>query len=157
MFFTSYQFRDLLIDLLPDLAIYQPQDVKEYRKEVADGEKPIFMTAFRGKGSEGWNFPDDQSRTIIMIGVPFLPMDITVKSQMKYYNSKRAGLGDTWYKQKAVLWLVQAFGRGFRHKDDYSKVYFADKRVGSLRRYFPKWVNSAINWTPGSWERYGGR
>ena len=154
VFFPSYSFRDLLMDILEDLPIYQPDEVDDYRKEVAEGNRAIFMTALRGKGSEGWNFPDDQSRIVIIIGVPFAPLDITVKSQKAYYNRKRKGLGDDWYKQKAALWLVQSFGRTFRHKYDHGRVYFADYRVPSLRRYFPKWVTNAIDWTPRSWEKY---
>jgi Rad3-related DNA helicase len=153
VFFTSYPFRDLVVDLLPNLPIYYPDKIKGYRKKIAAGENAIFMSAMRGKGSEGWNFPDDQSRMTFVIGIPYQPMDITVKSQIAYYNKKRPGLGDTWYKQKAVLWLVQVLGRTFRHKDDYGKIFFADMRVTHLRKHFPKWTANAINWTPRSWER----
>lgn len=161
VFFPSYSYQDGVGDILSSeygISYYKHERVKEYRSTISRGGQALFMTAFRGKGSEGWNFPDDESRAIILCGTPFLPMnDIMVKAQMEYYENKHRGLGITWYRQKAVLWLVQAFGRGFRHSDDWCRVYFLDDRVSKLRKYFPKWVRKAIIWAPKQWNRGYGR
>ena len=160
VFFPSYSFRDAIKSILSSRhakKIYSPDTVEEFRKSVKNGDQPIFMTAFRGLGNEGWNFPDDESRTIILCGIPYLPYnDAVVKTQKDYYEKKQRGLGQTWYEQKAVLWLLQAFGRGIRHKDDWTKVYFLDPFIGSKRRYFVKWVADSINWIPETITSEGG-
>lgn len=153
VFFPSYQFVDAIATKIVQRRhknkVYLPQNVDDFRKEIANGNKAIFTTAFRGLGSEGWNFPDEQCRVIIMCGIPHLPYkDPIVQAQKEYYEQMRPNLGQTWYKQKAILWMVQAFGRGLRHKDDYVKVYFLDEKVYREKRMFTKWVRDAINWRP---------
>lgn len=155
VYFTSYAYRDEIGKRLDDRGIpyYEPGDVDQYRADLRDGKSAVFMSAFRGLGSEGWNFGDEQSRAIILIGIPYLPIrDIGVKAQRKYYDSRKKGLGVAWYNQKAVLWLMQSFGRGLRHKDDYTTIYFVDNRIGKMRRYFLDWVKKATNWKMVRWE-----
>ena len=159
VYFPSYSYMKSVGEFMNGeygLTYYTADRVSEYKRHVASGGDAIFMTAFRGKGSEGWNFADDLSRAIILCGTPYMPLDIMVKAQMQYYDSLHNKLGQTWYKQKAVLWLMQAFGRGIRHKDDWTKVYLLDNKVQHLRQHFAKWVAKAINWRPREWSgKYG--
>ena len=160
VFFPSYTYMNGVTEILKgehNIQIHTAKTIGDYRNNIAIGERAMFMTAFRGKGSEGWNFPDNQSRAIILVGTPYMPMDIMVKAQMEYYDSLHPNLGQTWYKQKAVLWLMQSFGRGIRHKDDWTKVYFLDDRIQSLKRYFVQWVKRAIIWRPKHWSGAHGR
>lgn len=162
VFLPSYSYLSGVAEMLSstyNITVYKHKDVDQYREKIADGERALFMTAFRGHGSEGWNFPDNQSRAIILCGTPYLPIkDIMVNAQMEYYTNKHGKkLGSVWYKQKAVLWLIQAFGRGIRHKDDWCRVYFLDDRIHQMKRFFPQWVKSAINWRPKVWTGSYGR
>lgn len=153
-FFPSYAFLGQVGNILKDMNIkyYTPEMVDDYRARIKTGKRALFMSAFRGKGSEGWNFPDDQSRAVLLCGIPYLTVnDPVVSAQRTYYMRKGKSLGEKWYNQKAALWIMQAFGRGMRHKDDYTQVYFLDSRIMRLRMYFVEWVRNATNWTPKEW------
>lgn len=155
VYFTSYKFRNEIGGYLEQWGVpyYEPQTIEAYRAEISAGKRAIFMSAFRGLGSEGWNLGDDQSRLILLCGIPYLPhKEPIVMTQKNYYEKKRIGLGQSWYNQKAALWLMQSFGRGIRHKNDWTKVYFLDDRVARLKRYFIKWVDKATNWKPRNWD-----
>ncbi len=54
--------------------------------------------------------------------------------------------------QKAALWIMQTFGRGIRHKDDWTKVYFLDNRITRLKAFFIGWVKRATNWKLQTWK-----
>jgi Rad3-related DNA helicase len=154
VYFTSYAYRDKIGGYLKgwNIPYFEPDSVAEYRETIHAGKRAVFMSAFRGLGSEGWNFGDDQSRAIVLIGIPYLPTgELQVKAQQIYYNSRKTGLGNTWYNQKATLWLMQAFGRGLRHKDDFTTVFFADSRIPRMRGYFIGWVKEATNWKVKEW------
>ena len=160
VFYPSYTYMNgvgTMLEMDHEIVPYTHERIGNYRETIAEGERAMFATAFRGKGSEGWNFPDDQSRAIILVGTPYMPMDIMVKAQMEYYDSLHLGLGNIWYKEKAVLWLMQAMGRGIRHKDDWTKVYFLDDRIHNLKRFFIQWVKQIVNWRPKYWTGAHGR
>jgi Rad3-related DNA helicase len=155
VYFTSYAYRDKIGGYLKawNIPYFEPDTVGGYREKIFLGERAVFMSAFRGKGSEGWNFPDAESRAIALIGIPYLPRnELKVKVQERYYNNRKRGLGISWYNQKAALWLMQAFGRGLRHKDDYTTVYFLDSRLPKLKTYFIDWVKKATNWKMKDWK-----
>lgn len=161
VFFPSYSYRNAVGDILKhkyDIDYYEPKTVNQYRNKINNNESALFMSAFRGLGNEGWNFPNEQSRAIILCGIPYLPLgDPMVKAQMQYYDSLHRGLGSVWYKQKAILWMLQAFGRGIRHSKDWTKVYILDGSIQRLRRHFTKWVSKAFRWTPKKWSGPYGR
>ncbi len=153
VYFTSYKMRNEIGNRLQmwNIPYYEADTIEAYREVIAQDKKAIFMSAFRGLGSEGWNLGDNQSRVIALCGIPYLPRVAIVETQKAYYEKKKKGLGQSWYNQKAALWLMQSFGRGIRHKDDWTKVYFLDDRVGYLKSYFIKWVARATIWKPIDW------
>ena len=87
---------------------------KEFNAEhsIEEGKKNknlLLFTVHRGKNSEGINFPDDEARMVICIGIPFPKVtDIKVKLKMKYldetYKKEKKGInGWSWYKREMKL------------------------------------------------------
>ncbi|MHA2265806.1 MAG: helicase C-terminal domain-containing protein [Candidatus Thorarchaeota archaeon] len=83
---------------------------------------------------EGLNFPDDEVRFAILAKVPFLSRaDPVIRMRMA------AEGGNEWYRWKAALKIVQAAGRGVRHKDDWCVTYIADGCYPQVAPFTPKW------------------
>lgn len=57
-----------------------------------------------------------------------------------------------WYAYKTVISLVQAYGRGMRHKDDYCITYITDSDINKVLKdkwrrcvkFFPEYFLEAI-------------
>jgi hypothetical protein len=76
----------------------------------------------------GVDLPDDLCRFVVVAKAPFQSLgDKLVASRV--YGS---GMGAFWYKAICAQDLVQASGRGVRHKDDYCVTYLLDKQIENL-------------------------
>ena len=91
---------------------------KEYKIEKGKKNKDLLLfTVHRGKNSEGINFPDDEARMVICVGIPFPnKSDIKVKLKMDYldkkYNIEKEGIkGWNWYKTEGMIAVNQSLGR----------------------------------------------
>jgi Rad3-related DNA helicase len=92
------------------------------------------------------DLPDDQCRFIIVAKAPFQSLgDKLVKSRV--YSS--GGFGQFWYRADCAQGIVQASGRGVRHKDDYCATYILDKQAERLivdnQGLFPRYWMEAVD------------
>jgi len=115
--------------------------VNEYRKAAKTKEGAVLFAVFRGRNSEGSNFPYEEARGIFNVGVPYADYnDPFVKAQIKYLNRRKPRLGNLWYIMDAFRAANQALGRGIRHRDDWCHFYLMDRRYATHYRFISKWV-----------------
>ena len=97
-------------------------------------QSPLGTVAISPSWQEGLNFPDDELRFSVIGKTPWLSQgDPVVRMRMR-----RKGGGE-WYKSKAALRVVQAAGRGVRHKNDWCVTYICDGTWGQVEPYVPQW------------------
>jgi Rad3-related DNA helicase len=110
------------------------------QKAVSTGGA-VMCCVFRGRNSEGSNFPGDQARGITLVGVPYANYgDPLVKAQINYFDNKRRGLGNKWYTMDAFRVANQSLGRGIRGKDDWCHYWMLDRRYYEHRNLISKWA-----------------
>lgn len=114
--------------------------VEEYKKAARE-EGAVLFAVFRGRNAEGSNFPYEEARGIILVGLPYADYrDPTVKAQIEYLNRKSPRLGERWYVMDAFRASNQAMGRGIRHRDDWCTFFLLDRRYGTHWRFISKWA-----------------
>jgi regulator of telomere elongation helicase 1 len=110
----------------------------------------------RGKASEGIDFSDASARLVVLVGIPYPPMNDARVSLKKEYLMRRVQAAraeaaaaahvkltstvrldtpvdqhltaDDWYQLEAVRAVNQSIGRAIRHSTDYGAVLLADVR-----------------------------
>lgn len=83
------------------------------------------MGVTRGKLSEGYDYPDELARAVLLIGVPFQnTKDLKTVIKRTYYVNN----SDKWIKDMTIVAVNQALGRVIRHKSDYGVMYLVDVR-----------------------------
>jgi Rad3-related DNA helicase len=89
----------------------------------------------------GVDLKDNLSRFQIIVKVPYPDLSDRKVSIMKQRDPN-------WYAWKAILKLVQAYGRSIRSKDDFANTYILDSSVSYLlkqaKEMSPKWFSDAI-------------
>ena len=116
--------------------------VEEY-KAKAEGDGAVLCCVFRGRNAEGSNFPDEQARGIVLVGVPYADIsDPVVKARIEYLNRKDRGLGEKWYVMDAFRAANQAIGRGIRHRDDWCHFILMDQRYKASVNLLSSWVRA---------------
>jgi DNA repair helicase Rad3 len=117
------------------------QVVEKYKRTAKQKTGAVLCCVFRGRNAEGSNFPYDEARGVILIGVPFAdyssPM---VQAQIDYYNTKTQRLGERWYTMDAFRAANQAMGRGIRHRDDGCTFILMDRRYTKLHTLISPWA-----------------
>lgn len=93
--------------------------------------------------TRGINLPDDQCRWVIIPKVPYASMgDARVQDMLKSNENR--------YLIETVGTVIQACGRGVRHRDDSCETFILDSGMGYLLKqtnsYLPKWFKDAIIW-----------
>lgn len=96
----------------------------------------------------GVSLDDESCRVVVVVKVPFASLgDPQVAKRL--YSTGRAG--QTWYAVNTVRSLVQATGRGMRHRDDWCVTYVLDRQFVDFyrrnSRLFPRWWREAVNTT----------
>ncbi len=123
--------------------------VEEY-KSMAESEGAVLCCVFRGRNAEGSNFPDEQARGVILVGVPYADIsDPVVKARIEYLNRKREGLGERWYVMDAFKATNQAIGRGIRHTEDWCQFILMDQRYKTHLKLLSSWaIAGGVNEIP---------
>jgi regulator of telomere elongation helicase 1 len=104
----------------------------------------VLCCVFRGRNAEGSNFPYDEARGVILIGVPYADYsDPVVQAQINYYNRKQERLGERWYIMDAFRAANQALGRGIRHRDDRCTFILMDHRYGTYHMLISSWATQS--------------
>ena len=108
----------------------------------------LLFTVYRGINSEGIDFPDDEARMIICVGVPFQNLsDIKVQLKRDFLdqaNSKNNNGfdGREWYREDAMNAVNQALGRLLRNINDYGIMICFGIEFSRNMRYFTKWIRN---------------
>jgi Rad3-related DNA helicase len=121
---------------------HQNRDIVDrYKRMAVSIGGAVLCCVFRGRNSEGSNFPDDQARAIFLVGVPYANYgDPLVKAQIKYFNRIRRGLGNKWYTMDAFRAANQSLGRGIRGSDDWCHYWLLDRRYSENLGLISKWA-----------------
>jgi regulator of telomere elongation helicase 1 len=118
--------------------------VARYKTAAVTPLGAVLTCVFRGRNSEGSNFPDDQCRGIILVGVPYANYgDPLVRAQIAYYERMRVGLGNRWYTMDAFRAANQALGRGIRSRDDWCQYWLLDQRYAQHQDLISPWAKGA--------------
>ena len=118
--------------------------VEAYKHAAVQGQGAILCCVFRGRNAEGSNFPYDEARGVILIGVPYADYsDPIVQAQIHYYNTKQERLGERWYVMDAFRAANQALGRGIRHRDDSCTFILMDRRYGTYHALLSSWATQS--------------
>ena len=166
-FFPSYSYMNLClanwdeVDLLsPILAqkliFIESQSTKEtalafqnYRLACHSGRGAVLMAVARGRLSEGLDFSNHLSRTVVVLGTPFLTTQPKpISERMKYLQAKLDIKEADFLTFDAMRVANQCIGRALRGKLDYAVVIYADKRFRlndqKMARSLPQWIASAL-------------
>lgn len=115
--------------------------VNEYKQTAKTKKGAVLLAVFRGRNSEGSNFPYEEARGIFNVGLPYADYkDPFVKAQIEYLNRRKPRLGNLWYIMDAFRAANQALGRGIRHRDDWCHFYLMDRRYATHWRFISKWA-----------------
>ena len=118
--------------------------VEEYKHAALRAHGAILCCVFRGRNAEGSNFPYDEARGVILIGVPYADYsDPMVQAQIHFYNTKQERLGGRWYIMDAFRAANQALGRGIRHRDDGCTFILMDHRYGTHHALISSWATQS--------------
>ena len=118
--------------------------VNRYKAAAVTPQGAVLTCVFRGRNSEGSNFPDDQCRGIILVGVPYANYgDPLVRAQIAYYDRRSMGLGHRWYTMDAFRASNQALGRGIRSRDDWCHYWLLDQRYAQHQDLISAWAKGA--------------
>lgn len=122
-------------------ATHNREIVTRYKRTAVSIGGAALCCVFRGRNSEGSNFPGDQARGIFLVGVPYANYsDPLVKAQIQYFDKKRRGLGNKWYTMDAFRAANQSLGRGIRGRDDWCQYWLLDNRYYDHRNLISKWA-----------------
>jgi DNA excision repair protein ERCC-2 len=115
--------------------------VTRYKRMAVSIGGAVLCCVFRGRNSEGSNFPGDQARGIFLVGVPYANYgDPLVKAQMNYFDKQKKGLGNKWYTMDAFRAANQSLGRGIRGRDDWCQYWLLDRRYNEHKTLISKWA-----------------
>jgi DNA excision repair protein ERCC-2 len=115
--------------------------VERYKRMAVSIGGAVLCCVFRGRNSEGSNFPDDEARGIFLVGVPYANYgDPFVRAQIKYYDKIRRGMGQGWYTMDAFRAANQSLGRGIRGREDWCHFWLLDRRYAEYRNLISTWA-----------------
>ncbi len=122
-------------------AIENRRIVEEYKRAAKGEDGAVLCGVFRGRNAEGSNFPYEEARGVILVGVPYADYsDPVVRSQIRYFDNKRRGMGERWYIMDAFRAANQAMGRGIRHRDDWCNFILMDIRYETHQKLISRWA-----------------
>ncbi|MFP3950885.1 MAG: helicase C-terminal domain-containing protein [Candidatus Bathyarchaeia archaeon] len=115
--------------------------VSKYKQAATTPSGAVLCCVFRGRNSEGSNFPGRQARGIFLLGVPYANYgDPLIRAQIRYFNKRRSGMGNRWYTMDAFRAANQALGRGIRGIDDWCHYWLLDRRYESHKKLISRWA-----------------
>uniref|UniRef100_A0A8D8SD65 DNA 5'-3' helicase n=1 Tax=Cacopsylla melanoneura TaxID=428564 RepID=A0A8D8SD65_9HEMI len=125
--------------------------IKQAEQNVNTNTGALLFAVFRGKISEGIDFPDNCARSVISVGIPFPSVQDEKVKLKKVYNdthSQKKGLlkGGDWYQIQAFRALNQGLGRCIRHRKDWGAILLVDQRFysKSSQQGLSKWVRNQV-------------
>jgi Rad3-related DNA helicase len=91
---------------------------------------------------EGFDFPDDQCRYIIILKLPFADGRDPVE------RARRKSDKD-WPNYNTCLKVIQTCGRGMRSEEDWCEIFVLDSHFGWFRKSveWPKWFQRMMRYS----------
>jgi ATP-dependent DNA helicase DinG len=140
----SYQHQQALINgIAPDLKhrliVHTSRDREEKLNEWMQARGKVFVSVAFGEGQD-WKY--DVCDAQILLKVPFPNLgDNRVKKRLEFGNRQ-------WYDERAMLEVIQAYGRAIRAEDDRARFYVVDgsfnRLVHNCWRSMPDWFREAL-------------
>ena len=122
-------------------AVENRKVVEEYKRATKTDSGAVLCGVFRGRNAEGSNFPDEEARGVVLVGVPYADYsDPIVKAQIDYYNKRETDLGEKWYIMDAFRAANQAMGRGIRHRGHWCNFILMDHRYQTHQALISSWA-----------------
>lgn len=111
----------------------------------------LLFAVFRGRASEGIDFPDNYCRAVISLGIPypfFKDKQVMLKKEYnnQFHFQRQLLPGHDWYDIQAFRALNQALGRCIRHKNDWGAIVLLDSRFADPknRESLSKWIRNNL-------------
>ncbi|KRX10391.1 hypothetical protein PPERSA_10490 [Pseudocohnilembus persalinus] len=122
--------------------------MNSYKQKCNTKDGAILLAVSKGKLSEGYDFPDDLCRAVIVVGIPFPPiMETKVEQKRKYLDEISGKIrGQDWYLMQAMRATNQALGRVVRHREDFGQILMLDSRFkrADLKNQISGWVRENL-------------
>ena len=151
--FPSYEWLERIIDekfmtaldkIKPGRYFIETKDKKprEMHEEIETFKKlkkegAVFFGVFGGRLGEGMNFPHDELRLLVIVGLPYPKPDAYQRALLHYYALKY-GEEKAWeyaYESQMIRKILQALGRLVRDETDFGIAVILDSRAKRLKRY----------------------
>ena len=155
IFFPSYNFLNTILKNIKSKSnkkiFIQKQNtssnlrerlIQKFKNEKQNNGGVLFAVA-GGSFSEGVDFPGDDLKGLIIVGIPFPEPDFEIKALIEYYDEKYKTGVNYAYTFPTIMKVIQAIGRLIRTEEDSGFVVLLDKRYGWLnyKKLFPEDFN----------------
>jgi Rad3-related DNA helicase len=142
---TSYKLNQCVMNLKNSRLIsHNSSNKDEVLKLFTASQNAVLVSP---SSTRGVDLPDDQCRFIIIAKAPFQSLGDKLVSSRVY---GAGGLGKFWYRAMCAQNIVQASGRGVRHKNDHCVTYVLDKQAEKLivdnQKLFPRYWMEAVDY-----------
>jgi len=126
-------------DLKPRLIVHTGRDRRAKLEEWKHSQGKVFVSVAFNEGQD-WKY--DLCSAQILLKVPYPDLgDERVKKRLDLGHHK-------WYNDKAMLEVIQAYGRAIRAEDDKARFYVVDGSFKGLVRkswsFIPVWFKEAL-------------
>jgi Rad3-related DNA helicase len=141
---TSWRLNEAIMGLQhPRLLSHHSNDKDLALEDFRRSHDSVFVSP---SSMRGVDLPDELCRFVIIAKAPFQSLGDKLVSSRVYGS----GLGAYWYRAICAQDIVQASGRGVRHKDDYCVTYLLDKQIEKLvvdnQNLFPGYWKEALDY-----------
>jgi regulator of telomere elongation helicase 1 len=124
------------------------QIVENYKNGCSQDIQSCFFSVMRGTLSEGVNFENKESTSLIILGIPYNDFNeesIYLKQRYldnKYNIGEHVMKGREWYELQAMVALNQALGRAIRRKTDFATICIVDSHITrkGIHDKLSKWI-----------------
>ncbi|TKJ19984.1 MAG: hypothetical protein CEE43_13995 [Promethearchaeota archaeon Loki_b32] len=114
-------------------------------KAKSGNKGAVLLGVLGGRNSEGEDFPGKDMEHVIIIGLPFAPMNAYIRRKISYFNQKFESKGKFFgYIEPAIRKANQAAGRPIRRLEDKGAIIFLDYRYNDydIKQHLSDWINN---------------
>ncbi|KAG5182290.1 helicase C-terminal domain-containing protein [Tribonema minus] len=84
--------------------------LQNFKRRMEGGHGALLLAVFRGKISEGIDFPDRLCRMVVCVGIPFGALDTQTRCKKEYQDAQHKANRDLHLKSRTDGWASrQAF------------------------------------------------
>ena len=142
---VSYKLTKAVMGLNdPRFITHNSYNKDDMLREFMESTDMVFVSP---SSTRGVDLPDDLCRFIIIAKAPFQSLGDKLVSSRVHGTG---GFGKFWYRAMCAQDIMQASGRGVRHKDDHCVTYVLDKQAEKLivenQKLFPRYWMEAVDY-----------